>query len=117
MGRNIWWLFLNNEIRHIKSFTRYEVKDEEAALIFPKDPPWFKLWMVPVMMLFIFFIVVVILICRRCQNCRQCSKKATCTSERDEWRCRRSSHAHLTSFSLSCTGENRDITTIRASHP
>ncbi|CAN6874576.1 unnamed protein product [Brassica oleracea var. botrytis] len=71
MGRNIWWLFLNNEIRHIKSFTRYEVKDEETALIFPKDPPWFKLWMVPVMMLFIFFIVVVILICRRCQNCRR----------------------------------------------
>ncbi|RID60680.1 hypothetical protein BRARA_F03814 [Brassica rapa] len=71
MGRKIWWLFLNNEIRHIKSFTRYEVKDEEAALIFPKDPPWFKVWMVPVMMLFIFFIVVVILICRRCQNCRR----------------------------------------------
>nr|VDD24882.1 unnamed protein product [Brassica oleracea] len=71
MGRKTWCWFMNNNIRHIKTLTRYEVKEEEAALIFPKDPPWFKAWMVPVMMIFVFFIVAVVGICRRCQNCRR----------------------------------------------
>ncbi|KAF8052558.1 hypothetical protein N665_1545s0005 [Sinapis alba] len=64
------FFLMNNSIRHIKSLTRYEVKEAEAALIFPRDPPWFKAWMVPVMMLFVFFIVAVVGICRRCRNCR-----------------------------------------------
>ncbi|CAL9242265.1 unnamed protein product [Arabidopsis halleri] len=72
MRRKIWWLFMNNNIIHIKSLTRHQLKeDEEAALIFPKDPPWFKAWMVPVMMLFVFFVFSIVGICRRCRNCRR----------------------------------------------
>ncbi|ESQ44730.1 hypothetical protein EUTSA_v10003301mg [Eutrema salsugineum] len=71
MGRKIWWLFMNNNITNIKTFTRYQVKEDEAAIIFPKDPIWFKPWMVPMMMLFVFFIFAVIGICRRCLSCRR----------------------------------------------
>ncbi|CAL9242252.1 unnamed protein product [Arabidopsis halleri] len=73
MRRKIWWLFMNNNIIHIKSLTRHQLKEEEeeAALIFPKDPPWFKAWMVPVMMLFVFFVFFIVGICRRCRNCRR----------------------------------------------
>ncbi|VVB01970.1 unnamed protein product [Arabis nemorensis] len=66
-----WMLMNNNNIRHIKAFSRNQVAEEEAALIFPKDPPWFKPWMVPVMMLLVFSITVLIGICQRCRNCRR----------------------------------------------
>ncbi|XP_019095853.1 PREDICTED: uncharacterized protein LOC109130599 [Camelina sativa] len=71
MRKKFWWLFLNNNIIHIKSLKRYQLKEEEAALIFPKDPPWFKPWMVPVMMIFVLFVFSIVGICRRCHNCRR----------------------------------------------
>ncbi|CAN8267764.1 unnamed protein product [Cochlearia groenlandica] len=51
---------------------RYQEKEEEeAALIFPKDPPWFKPWMVPLTMLSVFFLFFLVGVCRRCLNCRR----------------------------------------------
>ncbi|EOA14336.1 hypothetical protein CARUB_v10027514mg [Capsella rubella] len=72
MRRKIWWLFLSSNVIFIKSLTRYQLKEEEeAALIFPKDPSWFKLWMVPMMMLFVFFVIFVVGIFLYFHNCRR----------------------------------------------
>ncbi|XP_019058883.1 PREDICTED: uncharacterized protein LOC109116965 [Tarenaya hassleriana] len=45
--------------------------EEEVAVMYPKDPPWYKPWMVPTTMCLLFFLVALLALFKRCASCRR----------------------------------------------
>ncbi|XP_021895413.1 uncharacterized protein LOC110812847 [Carica papaya] len=46
----------------------------EEREFYPKDPPWFRTWMIPILVASIFGFLGIIGIYHRCRSCRQREK-------------------------------------------